>query len=183
MSKSVRLTVVAVVAAALMTGCGGGGSKPNAKVSLETLNAGLKAQVAGHYGTAQKAYRDVLAGDPNNKYAYYNLGLIAQTEQRAADAENDYRKTLSIDPKFIPAMFNLAILRTNAKATPEAVNLYQQILAINDRQAGAHLNLGFLLRSTGQADAGNVHIARALELDPSLARRNTPVTGGTSTNG
>ncbi|MBV8949383.1 MAG: tetratricopeptide repeat protein [Actinobacteria bacterium] len=125
----------------------------------------------------------MLASDPSNKYAYYNLGLIAQTQQHSAEAETNYRRALSIYPNFVPALFNLAILRTNAKADAEAVELYQRIIAIDDRQAGAHLNLGFVLRGMGQADAGNVQIARALELDPSLARRDAPVTGGSSTNG
>jgi tetratricopeptide (TPR) repeat protein len=177
-----RHVVLIVSIGALIAGCDGGG-KPRAQRALDALNAGLKAQVAGHYGAAERSYKDVLASDANNKYAYYNLGLIAQTEQRPADAETNYRRALAIDPNFVPALFNLAILRADAKASAEAVNLYQRIIAIDDRQAGAHLNLGFLLRSTGQEAAGNVQIARALELDPSLGRRGAPVPGGTSTHG
>lgn len=184
MWKTGRRAVVVVGIGALIAGCGGGGSaKSQSKQALDALNAGLKEQVAGHYGAAQRAYKDVLSSDANNKYAYYNLGVIAQNEQRAADTESAYRRAIAIDPNFIPALFNLAILRTNAQASAEAVSLYQKIISIDDHQAGAHLNLGFLLRSTGQEPLGNVHIARALELDPSLARRNTAVPGGASGNG
>jgi tetratricopeptide (TPR) repeat protein len=182
MWKIVRHVVLIVSVGALIAGCDSGG-KPHAQRTLDALNAGLKAQVAGHYGAAQRAYRDVLASDANNKYAYYNLALIAQTEQRPGDAESNYRSALAVDPNFVPALFNLAILRADAKASAEAVNLYQHIISIDDRQAGAHLNLGFLLRSTGQEAVGNVQIARALELDPSLGRGSAPVPGATSTHG
>lgn len=184
MWKTARGALVVVATGALIAGCGGGGSaRSQSKQALDALNAGLKEQVAGHYGAAQREYKAVLANDANNKYAFYNLGLIAQNEQRSADAESAYRRAIAIDPNFIPALFNLAILRTNAQASAEAVSLYQKIISIDDHQAGAHLNLGFLLRSTGQGDLGNVQIARALELDPSLGRQSAPVPGGASTHG
>jgi tetratricopeptide (TPR) repeat protein len=183
MRKSGRVVVLFLSVGALVAGCGGGSGKSQSQRALEALDAGLKAQVAGHYGTARRAYKDVLATDANNKFAYYNLGLIAQTEQRGADAEAGYRRAIGIDPNFVPALFNLAILRTDAKAGAEAVNLYRRIISIDERQAGAHLNLGFVLRSTGQEGAGNIEIARALQLDPSLARRDAPVAGGASPNG
>jgi len=179
-TTAVRVLLV-VSTCALIAGCGGGGGAPRSQRALDALNTGLKAQVAGHYGAAQQAYRTVLANDARNKYAYYNLALIAQTEQRPTAADADYRRALAIDPEFVPALFNLAILRAGASANAEAMSLYQHVIALDDRQAGAHLNLGFLLRAAGQPEAGNVQIARAIELDPSLARQSTP--GGASTNG
>src|SRR5205807_88446 len=130
-----------VVLALLVVGTAcGSGTKSEAAQAQDALARGLKAHRAGNVVEATKDYHEVLAHDPNNKFAYYNLGLIDQLASRAIEAEANYRSALKIDPDFTAALFNLAILRTNP-APQEALALYRHVLAVKADDAAAHLNL------------------------------------------
>jgi tetratricopeptide (TPR) repeat protein len=160
--------VVAVVAV-LVGGCG---DKADPAAAQREVDAGLKAHVAGKYGSAEEHYRAAIKKDKKNKLAYYNLGLIEQTLGHADEAETAYRVTLKLDPDYGPALFNLAILRTKASSYGEAAELYRRAIAVKPTDATAHLNLGLLLRDhLGQSGEGQTEIAKALELDPGLAAR------------
>ncbi|HJS25753.1 MAG TPA: tetratricopeptide repeat protein, partial [Actinomycetota bacterium] len=47
-----------------------------------------------------RLYQQLLALDPENKFAYYNLGLIDQTQGRTDAAAANYTEALTIDPGF-----------------------------------------------------------------------------------
>ncbi len=136
-----------------------------------TLNKALTAHAQGKTEEAVKLYRQVLADDPNNKYALYNLGQIAQKAGDLAEAERDYQSALESDANFAPALFNLAILRTTQKRNDEAIALYQRLLKVQPRNANAHLNLGFLLKQTGHKAEGDAELKKAVELDKTLSKR------------
>jgi tetratricopeptide (TPR) repeat protein len=170
------IPVVAVALGAVSASMGLIGSKkasstpsPAAKAST-LLNAGLTAQTQGHVDVATKDYQQVLALDPANKYAMYDLGFIAQQAGQAAQAEKDYRQALNVDPNFASALFNLAILRTQP-APQEAVDLYRHAVTLNPKDAASHLNLGFLLVSLGQRDEGSAELRLATGIDPKLSSR------------
>lgn len=135
------------------------------------LDRALADHVAGRIDEARDGYEAVVAVDPDNSYALYNLGLIAQTEGDSDAAEDFYRRCLAIEPDFEAALFNLAIIRAQQGDTDEAISLYKRTIDVNGKAAGAHLNLGFLYLELGQEKKGNAEIQRAIELDPSLADR------------
>lgn len=157
--------------AALMVGvafagpaCGSSSEKPKTDAAIEK---GLQAQSEGKIAEATKVYNSVLAKDPANKYALYNLGLIDQQAGRTDAAITRYRAALASDPNFEPALFNLAIAVTPTDPQ-QALTLYKRVIAINPNNAAGHLNLGFLLKSMGQEDEGQTEIDKAVQLDPSL---------------
>ena len=83
------LLLILLTAASLAFGpCGG---KSDAEKSSDALNKGLEAHLAGRLDEATTDYREALALDPQNKFAYFNLGLIDQTQNRLDAAENNYR--------------------------------------------------------------------------------------------
>ena len=139
------------------------------------MNAGLSAQAAGNLSGAATDYKNAIAQDPHNKFAYYDLGLVDQLQGQAAAAEQNYRTTIQIDPNFVPALFNLAIIRTTPSPT-EAEELYRQVISLQPNDATAHLNLGFLLRSEKRIPEGNAELSTAVSLDPTLASRIPPGT-------
>jgi len=159
--------VVAIILTALAA-CGGG--KSDAQIASDALNAGLRAQAQGRNAEAATDYKNVLAHDPRNKFAYYDLGVIQQTSGDNASAEVNYRACLQIDPNFGPALYNLAIIRTGP-SPQEAEELYRHAISLAPNSAAAHLNLGFLLRSLGRTDEGNAELRKAVALDPSTAQR------------
>lgn len=163
-----------VLVLATLTACGGGAS------TQSPVNAGLSAQAAGHLSDAATDYKNAIAEDAHNKYAYYDLGLVDHLMGQAAAAEVNYRAALHIDPNFALALYNLAILRT-VPSPAEAEVLYRHVISLQPNDAPAHLNLGFLLRSENRIAEGNAELTTAVTLDPSIASRippgtlNTPV--------
>jgi tetratricopeptide (TPR) repeat protein len=135
------------------------------------LESALQAHAEGRLDDAVRLYQQVLALDPQNKFAYYNLGLIDHTQGRIDAAAANYTEALAIDPGFEPALFNLAIIRADQGSTDEAIELYRRVLEANAEDAGAHLNLGFLLLESGQREEGRLELATAVGLDPSLESR------------
>lgn len=139
----------------------------------DPLTQALEAHAEGDLADAERLYKQVIADDPSNKFAHYNLGLIAQTEGRNDEAAASYREVLKVDPRFVPANFNLAIILTETDPD-EAIRLYRRIIDIEPQNAPAHLNLGFVLKEHGDEKAGEAEIAKAIEIDPSLSKRVEP---------
>jgi Tfp pilus assembly protein PilF len=142
--------------------------------AAELLARGLREQVDGRTDAAERDFRAVLAKDPSNKFAYYNLGLIAQNHNDNVKAENAYRAAISIDATYWPALFNLAILRVAANDATEAVRLYREVIKANPTYASAHLNLGYLLKSLGKIAEGDAELEIARSLAPALSGSPTP---------
>ncbi len=167
------IAVAAVLAAMVLVGpaCGDD-DRSDADKAGAALDAGLKAQVDGHDQKAAEHYRKVLALDPKNKFAFYNLGLLDQKAGRTESAVQFYRQALAVDPNYVPALFNLAISVTESNGD-EAVMLYRQVLALDSNHAGASLNLGLMLKARGQVAEGENLIQKAILLDPKLATTTT----------
>lgn len=132
------------------------------------LQQGVDAHRAGDLDEAAARYAEVLAVEPDNLRARYDLGVVLQTRGDVERAEAEYREALRIDAGFAPALFNLAVLRAGAGDHAAAVELYRLVLVSEPDNAGAHLNLGFALISVGEIEDGRTEIAKAAELDPSL---------------
>ena len=163
--RIVALIVVGVLGL-LTAGCSGEDEPP-----VGSLEVALQAHQEGRLDEAVDLYKAVIAEEPENKFAWYNLGLIHQTRGQKNLAEAEYRRSLEIDPAFVPALFNLAILRADRDDLEEAIELYRSVLELQPEYAAAHLNLGFALIEFGDEDAGQEELDRAVELDPSLASR------------
>lgn len=161
------LALITVLAVGLVA-CGG---KSDSDKASDALNTGLQAHLAGDLTAAAAAYRETLALDPQNKYAYFNLGLIDQTNGNSQGAESNYRTALGIDPDYSPALFNLAIVRNDLNDVQGAIELYRKVTTLSPDNAGAHLNLGLALRRIGQTQEGDAELATAVRLDPSLQGR------------
>jgi Tfp pilus assembly protein PilF len=169
-SGQIKLALVLAILATVLAAAYFG-RDPKAE-TVKVLKKGVEAYQAGSLDKARSLNLDVLASDPGNKVAYYNLGVLAQSGNRAAEAEDYYRRSLAGDPQFLPALFNLAILREAAGANAEAADLYKQIIARNPDHAASHFNLGLLLYAKLNDQAGGqAEIAKALKLEPTLAAR------------
>jgi Tfp pilus assembly protein PilF len=160
---------LAVGGCLVLSACGAT-AKTEAQVATDELNAGLAAQRQGKNDEAAQHYHNVLAHDPRNQYAYYDLGLIDQNASRGPQAEQEYRQALQIDPNMTGALFNLAIIVTPTDPA-QAVQLYQKVIQLQPRNAAAHLNLGFVYRDQGKADQAKAEFATATALDPALKSR------------
>jgi tetratricopeptide (TPR) repeat protein len=172
-TRGLSVVAVGVASALLLSACGA--STSTSQSIAQNLTAGITAQNAGLYASATEYYNKVLASDPKNATALYDLGDVDQLQNLLADAKARYLAALAIDPNFISAMYNLATIE--ASATPnDARVLYDQIISLSPSYADAHFNLGYVLIALGQKAAGQKEINEGVRLDPSLASREVTTT-------
>jgi tetratricopeptide (TPR) repeat protein len=165
--RGVSVVAVGVVSAFLLSACG----SPSASQTVaQNLTAGVAAQNVGNYASAINYYKKVLASQPKNPTALYDIGDVDQLQNLNAAAMTNYKAALAIDPNFISAMYNLATLE--ASSTPnDARVLYQQVIKLSPKNANAHFNLGYVLLSLGKQKAGLAQINQGIKLNPSLKSR------------
>src|SRR5262245_6972426 len=144
---------------------------PTAAPTTNDVDAMLRAagdQMSRHDNAAAKDHiEQVLAADPTNAYAWYNLGVIADATQRTADAVNAYDHAIESDPTFTSAMYNKAIL-VETKHPDTAMKIYQQIIRINSNASTTYLRLGLLQAKAGQEAAAQRNFDHAVKLDRGL---------------
>jgi len=148
--------------------------------AAQNLELGVAAQEAGNYATATTDYNKVLAAEPENVAALFDLGDVEQFEHLNSAAESHYRAALAVDPNYVPAMYNLATMEATSSPVDAEV-LYQQVIRLSPNDADAHFNLGFVLISLGEKAQGAAQLAIAEKLDPSLKSRVPSATTTTTT--
>ncbi len=171
--------IIGAVVLAVAVGVGGGyllfrddsPTKPNSDTAASALAAGLQAVIQGNTAKATTKFHEVVAIDPKNKLAYYNLALIEQNANNPTAAETDYRKTIAIDPNYAPALYNLGIIRADAGAPVEAIDLYRKATVADPTFGRAFLNLGLLLFDNGDKAGSSTALTKAVQLDPTLLSR------------
>jgi tetratricopeptide (TPR) repeat protein len=161
------LAVIALLAVA--TACGGSSSGAGANPAL-TLSAGLKLQAAGNFGQAAQLYQQVIAAQPKNAYAQYDLGVVDQATSNPVGALAAYGAALTINPKYVPALYNEATIYTVTDPVL-AISLYRQIVVLQPIASTAYLNLGFLEIKNGEAKQGVHDLAVAIQQDSTLLAR------------
>jgi tetratricopeptide (TPR) repeat protein len=166
LSQGVGALAVGTALALLATSCGAS----TAKTAAQNLAAGIAAQNAGNYAAATADYNKVLAAEPENADALFDLGDVEQFQHLDTEAVSRYQAALAVDPNFVGALYNLAILSTSASPV-EAETLYEQAIRLEPNFADAHFNLGLLLISLGQKAQGQAQIRLAVALEPSLKSR------------
>jgi Tfp pilus assembly protein PilF len=175
-------SVVLVLTTSLAAGCSSD-DKPDASAKSETavsdpastalVKKGLAELAAGDAAAAKVTFENVLAIDPHNAYAHYNLGVIAQQAGRDKAAMTSYDEALSDDDAFAPALYNKGIL-TESTDLDAAVDLYRRAVAADPKMAAAHMRLGFALVHLGKVAEGEKHLGTGVSLDPSMAKVEAP---------
>ena len=159
---------VALCLGILTSGCTSSPSTPSRIAS--TLSEGLAAQARGDDATASADYLSVVALQPGNYLAWYDLGVIAGHTGGEAEAIHDYSQAISAKPDYVPALYNLAASGASSNPTG-ALGLYERVISLQPKNADALFNEGVLLKASGHTSAGRQDLAKAVSLDPSLASR------------
>jgi len=125
---------------------------------------GLKALQAGQYEAAAAAFRTLVAADPSDYSAHFNLALAYGFLGRDADGIAEYRRTLDLMPGLYQAELNCGMLLLRGKDAGAAA-----MLEAAAAQKPAEFRPRFYL-AEAQAQAGDLDRAaasyrRALELD------------------
>jgi tetratricopeptide (TPR) repeat protein len=161
------MVIVAATIAVMGAGCGSSGGSDASKNPRATFLAAVELEKQGDLSDAAELFNKVIAVQPNNHVAYYNLGVIAQQQQNTAAALTQYGRALAINPRYVPALFNEATIYTTSDPT-RAISVFRRVVALQPVAPTAYLDLGKLEISHGQPKRGVKDLATALTQDSSL---------------
>ncbi|GLF93290.1 tetratricopeptide repeat protein [Streptomyces yaizuensis] len=134
------------------------------------LHSGLLQVRHQDIPNAKATFRRVLALDPENKFAWYNLGVLAQNEGHRADAHHAYDAALKSDASYTSALFNKALLLETSDPDA-ALTLLRRAVAADPKASTAHFHIGATLARKGRDEQARDAYRRAVGLDPSLRPR------------
>src|SRR5262245_5250268 len=139
--------------------------RPDLQVNLAV--AALNRQQEGDAGAAQQILQRVLAADPQNVRAHYNLGLILLNDGNASEALPHFTFVSDRDPADAYAAYYAGQCRFQQGDHAGALASYERALALKPRLRSAAYGAFQAMQRLGNADATRMlDRFRALEADP-----------------
>jgi Flp pilus assembly protein TadD len=135
-------------------------------MSMDPLQQALTLHRSGNLPLAERAYRHVLANQPNNARAVYLLGLTFAQRGMLPGAVECWRRAIALKPDYVEAYSNLGAALGQLKQTDGALLYLRRAVELDPRSAAAHNNLASTLSETDQPDEAIEHFRRAVELKP-----------------
>lgn len=132
------------------------------------LLAGIQAQL-GALDEVIRCCRQVVALQPPNVAAHYNLGVALQAQGRTEEAAGSYRRVLEVQPDNAPALANLGLALRELSKPEEAMRCCQQASQLQPDLVEVHNTLGLLLKDQGRLDEAAGYFQRAIALRPNYA--------------
>lgn len=108
----------------------------------------------------------VIALQPGNADAHYNLAQAYMHQCRHKEAVEAYRDTVRLQPQRVEALNNLGYALQQIARFEEAVACHKQALSLNPEDAEAFNNLGNALHGTGNKEAAEAAFLEALRIRP-----------------
>ena len=137
------------------------------------LQSGLKQADKKNWSAATTSFQKVLAINPSNLYANYDLGWISQSTGNSSKALSYYNKALAANAAYTPAMYNEAILLESTHPQ-QAVAVYQKIVSINPKASSAYLRMAVVEAEQGNITEAKANDAKAISIDPALSKYKLP---------
>jgi tetratricopeptide (TPR) repeat protein len=137
------------------------------------IQAGFQQARQEKWRAAASIFTDVLAIDPRNSYALYNLGYIAETGNHPSTALAYYNRALAANGRYTPAMYNKAILLEGSDPR-QAIALYKKVIAINPKASAAYLRMAFTDAEQGDTAGARAADRKAIAIDPTLGKYRLP---------
>jgi tetratricopeptide (TPR) repeat protein len=137
------------------------------------LQTGLTQADKKNWSAATSTFRKVLAINPANVYANYDLGWIAQSRGNSDEAISYYTKCLAANAAYTPAMYNEAILLESSHPH-QAIAMYQKIVSVDPKASSAYLRMALVQAEQGDTAAAKANDAKAVSIDPALSKYKLP---------
>ena len=137
------------------------------------LQSGLTQADKKNWSAATATFQKVLAINPGNVYANYDLGWIAQSTGNSNEAIGYYTKALAANAAYTPAMYNEAILLETSHPQ-QAIAVYKKIVSIDPKASSAYLRLALVQAEQGDTTDAKANDAKAVALDPALSKYKLP---------
>lgn len=114
---------------------------------LQPLEEALTLYQAGNFDQAEKAYRKVIAGQPDNAEALGMLGMLCMQNGNWGEGVDLVNKSLQIDPNRPDMLNNLGYALHMLKRYDEALACYDKAIALYAGHVSAYFNRGNTLQS------------------------------------
>jgi tetratricopeptide (TPR) repeat protein len=137
------------------------------------LQTGLTQADKKNWPAATTTFQKVLAINPANVYADYDLGWIAQSRGNSNEAISYYMKCLAANAVYTPAMYNEAILLESSHPQ-QAIAMYQKIVRVDPKASSAYLRMALVQAEQGDIASARVNDAKAVSIDPALSKYKLP---------
>jgi tetratricopeptide (TPR) repeat protein len=137
------------------------------------LQTGLTQADKKNWPAATTTFQKVLAINPTNVYANYDLGWIAQSRGNSNGAIGYYTKCLAANAAYTPAMYNEAILLESSHPQ-QAIAMYQKIVSVDPKASSAYLRMALVQAEQGDTAAAKANDAKAVSIDPALSKYKLP---------
>lgn len=108
---------------------------------------------------------------PSSTRLWLALGVAQLTDGKNAEAEESFRRSLELDPKSLPALGYLGTTHVERGDYAQGLAYYERAIATDDRQGVLYYLAADTMLKMPDADNAKAerYLARAVELDPSLA--------------
>jgi tetratricopeptide (TPR) repeat protein len=137
------------------------------------VQTGLTQADKKNWSAATATFQKVLAINPANVYANYDLGWIAQSRGNSNEAISYYTKCLAANAAYTPAMYNEAILLESSHPQ-QAIAMYQKIVRVDPKASSAYLRMALVQAEQGDTAAAKANDAKAVSIDPALSKDKLP---------
>jgi tetratricopeptide (TPR) repeat protein len=134
--------------------------------SLVQLERARKAAEAADFGTAERAYRDLVELRPDDADMRARLGDVYAQEHQLAQAKEQYQEALSRNPKQVEAHYGLGNVLNLEGHYNEAIEQYLASLDGRPDHLPTLVNLGALLAFQGRTAEAEQMFQKALEIEP-----------------
>jgi tetratricopeptide (TPR) repeat protein len=122
--------------------------------------------IAGKLAEARVELDLVIAAEPRNADALYNLSLIEGLEGHARQREALLRRTVQVDGAYPDALADLGRISLEARDPAAAQELFDRALARDPSNLAALVGIGSLLLQSKQWNAAEKMLGRAIETQP-----------------
>lgn len=131
----------------------------------ESMKAAYRLHESGDLEGAERAYRAILAGYPDDADALYLLGEIANSTGRREEAIDLIRRAIASNDRIAAFHHELGLACFHCGRHAEAAAAFRAALALAPEDAPAHVNLGAALQADGKLEEAAQAWRRAVELD------------------
>lgn len=122
----------------------------------------------GEYEQAATAYRAILAAQPQNADALYQLAAVQLARGLEFEALEYIDRAIALVPDEPRLHAMRGYLLDDFELYREALAAYERAIELDPTDANTHNNRGVLLDTLGREEEAAQAFARALELDPNL---------------
>jgi Flp pilus assembly protein TadD/peroxiredoxin len=120
----------------------------------------------GYLAEAEASFRQVIATNPDNPEAYYNLGTLYLRRNAFPEARQNLEQTVKLRHDYPEAWNNLGMIDAQENKPDDAIRNFQKSLSLRPTYSTALLNLGNLYRRLGNFSEAEKLLTRAVELSP-----------------